>query len=242
MNKTSDSNYTKLNFKEKTKFVQKVFTDVAPNYDLMNDILSFGTHRIWKKKFADLINPLINEKILDVGSGSGDIVREILKRNNSISIDIVDLNNKMLKLGEKNIKNNNVNFYLGNAEKLKFENNFYDKYLVSFCLRNISNVDKALKEALRVLKPGGKFFCLEFSSPKSFLINNIYNKYKSYFLPFAGKIVSNNKEAYNYLSRSIDFFPNQEELKNKLIKVGFINVSYTNLFNGIVCIHTAYKI
>ena len=242
MNKILSFDYNKVNFKEKTKFVQKIFSDVALYYDLMNDIMSFGTHRIWKKKFVDLVNPTKNEVIVDIGSGSGDIVKEMLKRKKNIRIDVVDLNKEMLNMGKKNIINKNVNFHLANAEELNFQNNFYDKYLISFCLRNITNIEKALCEAFRVLKPGGIFFCLEFSSPETLLISNIYKKYKSNFLPFAGKIISNNKAAYNYLSQSIDLFPNQEQLKNKLTEVGFINVSYTNLFNGIVCIHTGYKI
>ena len=242
MNKNFNFGYTKVTSKEKTQLVQKVFSDVAKNYDLMNDVMSFGAHRIWKKRFVDLVNPLKDDMIIDIGSGSGDIVKEILKKNINIQLDIVDLNKKMLSLVKKKIQYNNVNYYLANAEDLNFNDNFYDKYLISFCLRNITNLEKSLKEAYRILKPGGKFFCLEFSTPESFLIDVIYKKYKSNFLPFAGKIFSDNKDAYSYLSESIDLFPNQEELKNKLIKVGFINVSYINLFNGIVSVHEGYKI
>ena len=119
------------------------------------------------EKFVDLINPTKNEVIVDVGSGSGDIVKEILKRKKNIRIDVVDLNKEMLNMGKKNIINKNVNFHLANAEELNFQNNFYDKYLISFCLRNITSIEKALSEAFRVLKPGGIFFCLEFSSPEN---------------------------------------------------------------------------
>ena len=242
MNKIYNFGYTKVSSKEKTKMVQKVFSDASDNYDLMNDIMSLGTHRLWKKKFVELINPLTNDKIIDVGSGSGDIVIELLKKNTNIHIDLVDLNNQMIKIGKKRIKNKNVNFHINNAEHLKFKNNSFDKYLISFCLRNVTNLEKSLNEAFRILKPGGKYFCLEFSKPKSFFISKIYNKYKSSFIPLIGKIISNNKEAYNYLNESIDFFPNQDELKIKLINAGFSKTSYINLFNGIVSIHTGYKL
>ena len=242
MNKKFNFGYTKVNSKEKTKLVQKIFSDVANKYDLMNDIMSFGIHRLWKKKYVELIDPVFGDKIIDVGSGSGDIVKELIKKNNDIHVDVVDLNSEMIEMGKKKIKNNNVNFHINNAENLKFKNNTFDKYLISFCLRNVTNVEKSLHEAYRVLKPGGQYYCLEFSKPKSILISKFYNKYKSRFIPFLGKIISNNKKAYSYLSESIDLFSNQDELKFKLIDTGFVNVSYTNLFNGIVSIHKGYKI
>jgi len=242
MTNSSNFGYKKVNSKEKTKLVQKVFSDVAQNYDLMNEIMSLGTHKLWKKKFINIVDPKNNEKIIDVGSGSGDLVEEILKRKFNGLIDIVDLNKNMLNLGKVKIKNKNVKFHLQNAEALKFKNNRFDKYLISFCLRNISDIEKSLKEALRVLKPGGSFYCLEFSKPSSFIVSKIYSKYKSTFIPLAGRFISNNKEAYNYLSESIDLFPNQEELKIKIMNSGFTNVSYINLFNGIVSIHKASKI
>ena len=156
MSKLSNFGYSKVTPKEKTKLVQKVFSDVASNYDLMNDVMSFGTHRLWKKIFIDLVNPSKDDIIIDVGSGSGDLVLEIQKKYYDTKIDVVDLNEEMLKEGKKRIKKGNFNFYLQNAENLNFESNTYDKYLISFCLRNITNTDQALKEAFRVLKPGGK--------------------------------------------------------------------------------------
>ena len=242
MNKLSNFGYTKVTSKEKTKLVQKVFSEVASNYDLMNDVMSFGTHRMWKRKFVDLINPIKGDKIIDVGSGSGDISKEIFNRNRDVKIDMIDLNAEMLSLGRQKIKNNNINFYLANAEELNFKNNIYDKYLISFCLRNITNTEKSLSEAFRILKPGGKFFCLEFSRPESSIISKLYDKYKSIFLPLSGSIFANNKDAYKYLSESIDLFLDQKNLKNKLIHVGFTNVTYFNLFNGIVSVHTGYKV
>ena len=191
MSKLSNFGYTKVTPKEKTKLVQKVFSDVAFNYDLMNDIMSFGAHRLWKRIFIDLVNPSYGDKIIDVGSGSGDLVLEIQKKYLNANIDVVDLNKEMLEEGKKRIRKGNVNFYQQNAESLRFTNNSYDKYLISFCLRNITNIDQSLREAFRILKPGGQYYCLEFSKPSSFFVSNIYSYYKSNLIPTFGKIFSN---------------------------------------------------
>jgi len=241
MSKLLNFGYTKVTPKEKTKLVQKVFSDVAFNYDLMNDVMSFGAHRLWKRTFVDIVNPSYGNKIIDVGSGSGDLVLEIQKKNFNTKIDIVDLNKEMLEIGKKRIKKENVRFYQQNAEDLKFANNIYDKYLISFCLRNITDIDQSFREAFRILKPGGQYYCLEFSSPSSFFISNIYSYYKSNLIPAFGKIFSNNRDAYNYLNESIDMFPNQEDLKKRMESAGFISVKFKNLFDGIVSIHTGFK-
>ncbi|MDC6448216.1 ubiquinone/menaquinone biosynthesis methyltransferase [Alphaproteobacteria bacterium] len=241
MNNLSNFGYKKVTSKEKTKLVQKVFSDVAKNYDLMNDLMSFGAHRLWKRIFIDIVNPSNDDIIIDVGSGSGDLVLEIQKKFINTKIDVVDLNYEMLKEGEKKIKNDNVKFFLQNAESLNFRSNSYDKYVISFCLRNITNIDQSFKEAFRVLKPGGQYYCLEFSKPSSFFISNIYKYYKSNFIPFLGKIFSNNRDAYNYLNESIDMFPTQQDLKNRLENAGFTSVKFINLFDGIVSVHTGFK-
>ena len=241
MSKLSNFGYSKVTTKEKTKLVQKVFSDVANNYDLMNDVMSFGAHRLWKKSFIDIVNPSSGNKIIDVGSGSGDLVLEILKRDLNLKIDMVDLNKAMLLEGKKRIINDNVQFFQQNAESLNFLDNIYDKYLISFCLRNVTDIDQSLKEAFRILKPGGQYYCLEFSRPNSFVLANIYSYYKSNVIPTFGKIFSNNREAYNYLNESIDLFPTQDELKKRIESAGFKSVKYTNLFDGIVSIHTGYK-
>ena len=241
MSKLLNFGYTKVTPKEKTKLVQKVFSNVAFNYDLMNDVMSFGAHRLWKRIFIDLVNPSYGDKIIDVGSGSGDLVLEIQKKYLNANIDIVDLNKEMLEKGRKRIRKGNVNFYQQNAESLRFTNNSYDKYLISFCLRNITNIDQSLREAFRILKPGGQYYCLEFSKPSSFFVSNIYSYYKSNLIPTFGKIFSNNRDAYNYLNESIDMFPNQEDLKKRMESVGFKSAKFTNLFDGIVSIHTGFK-
>ena len=241
MSKLSNFGYSKVTPKEKTKLVQKVFSDVADNYDLMNDVMSFGAHRLWKKWFIDIVNPSSGEKIIDVGSGSGDLVLEILKRDLNLEIDMVDLNKAMLLEGKKRIKKNNVKFFQENAENLSFPDNIYDKYLISFCLRNVTDIDQSFKEAFRILKPGGQYYCLEFSRPNSFVLANIYSYYKSNIIPTFGKIFSNNRDAYNYLNESIDLFPKQDELRKRIEIAGFKSVKYKNLFDGIVSIHTGYK-
>ena len=239
----SSFGYTKIKPKEKTKLVQKVFSDVARNYDLMNDLMSFGSHRLWKKKFVEIINPKKNEIIIDIGSGTGDMAKKILKTNFNGELHLLDLNPQMLDIGKSRIgKNKNIHYHLGNAENLKFKKNTFDKYTIAFCLRNITNIEKSIKEALRVLKPGGVYFCLEFSSPNSILTSQFYNKYRTKTLPWIGKLISRNKEAYKYLSESIDLLPNQEKLKLIIEKIGFSSVSYINLFDGIVAIHKGYKI
>ena len=222
MKKDYNFGYTKVNSKQKTKLVQNVFSSVAPSYDIMNDLMSLGMHRLWKKRFVEAVD---------------------LKENLPISLYLLDLNEEMLLEGRKRLKKEkNIKYFIGNAEKLNFENNFFDKYTISFCLRNVTEYLLSIKEAYRVLKPGGKYCCLEFSTPKSSLISSSYKIYKSRILPLLGEIVAKDKNAYNYLSESIDLFPSQEELSQNLRDCGFTKVETINIFNGIVAIHTGYKL
>ena len=143
----------------------------------------------------------------------------------------------------KNIfKKNKVNWINTNAEELPFNNNFFDKYIISFCLRNVTNIQKTLEESFRVLKDGGEFFCMEFSKVNQNSLNNIYNVYKNNLIPLLGKIITKKTDAYNYLAESIDTFPNQDVLQKSLTKIGYVNVTYYNLFGGIVSIHRGWKI
>ena len=242
MKKNYNFGYTKVNSKQKTKLVQNVFSSVAPNYDIMNDLMSLGMHRLWKKRFVEFIDIQQNDTILDVGSGSGDIASEIIKEQISTYLYLLDINKEMLEEGKKRLKNEkNIKYFIGNAEKLNFESDFFDKYVISFCLRNVTEYLLSIKEAYRVLKPGGKYCCLEFSSPKSSLISSSYKIYKSKVLPLLGDVIAGDKSAYKYLSESIDLFPSQEELKKILIDYGFKKVKSINMFNGIVAIHMGYK-
>ncbi len=243
MNNDYNFGYKKVNSKQKTKLVQNVFSRVAPSYDIMNDLMSFGMHRLWKKRFVEIIDPKKNDIILDVGSGSGDIATELNKLELSIKLYLLDLNKEMLRQGINKFKGQkDIKFICGNAEKLSFKNNLFDHYIISFCLRNVTEYKLSIKEAYRVLKPGGKYCCLEFSNPKSSLISKTYKIYKSNILPFLGSVIAKDKNAYEYLSESIDLFPSQEELCEIIADCGFKEVNSINLFNGIVAIHIGYKI
>ena len=235
----------KITAEKKTPLVQKLFSEVSKKYDLMNDIMSFGTHRLWKKRLIEIMNINSNDKIIDVGSGTGDLTKIILKENKNALIYSVDLNLEMLNEAKKRFneqQKKNIKFINANAENLPFENNFFDKYVISFCLRNITYVEKALLESFRVLKPGGIFYCLEFSAPTSSLVNKIYAKYKNKIIPFIGEKVANNRNAYKYLEESISQFPNQKILLEMINDAGFEKTTYINLFDGIVSIHMGFKI
>jgi len=232
----------KVTTAKKTSLVQAVFTDVAEKYDKMNDFMSLGMHRLWKKEFVNLMNIQSTDTIIDVGSGTGDLIDLILNKGVIDSIYSIDLNNEMLKYGKKRFKCQDVYFVNANAENLPFENNYFDKYIISFCIRNITDIKKALNEALRILKPGGVFYCLEFSSPKSNLINSVYKSYKKHIIPWIGEKITRNSGAYQYLQESIDRFPNQEEFLANLTQIGFYHAKYLNMFNGIVSVHIGYKI
>ena len=226
----------------KTSLVQEIFSDVAKNYDLMNDLMSLGSHRLWKKELIEIMNIQITDIIIDVGSGTGDLINLILKKELIKTIYSVDLNKEMLKYGKKRFNNRKIKFIKANAESLPFKNDYFDKYIISFCLRNVTNIKKALQEAFRVLKPGGRFYCLEFSSPESHIIKSIYINYKKNIIPWIGEKITKNKQAYKYLEESIDQFPNQEILLTYIKKIGFNQAKYVNMFNGIVAVHSGFKI
>ena len=232
----------KTQHKKKERVVSKVFQDVFDKYDLMNDLMSLGIHRIWKKKFIDYLNPQKNTTLIDVASGTGDIAKLYLKKINYEGyVNCVDENKGMLDLNKKKFQGNtNVKWFCSNAEKLPFKKNYFDYYTISFGIRNVSNVNNALKEAFRVLKPGGRFLCLEFSKVKNEILNRFYRTY-SKSIPQVGKFIVGKSEPYEYLINSIEEFHSQEEFSKLIIKQDFTNVSYRNLSGGIVAIHSAWK-
>ncbi len=232
-----------LRFEDKSNLVKKVFNEVYDKYDLMNDIMSLGTHRIWKKNLISWVNPSKDKKIIDVASGTGDIAKLCSENtNNGCDITCVEPNEKMLFKGKKKLKNfNNLKWVLSTAENLPFENDTFDYYIISFGIRNVTDLNKSLSEALRVLKNGGRFFCLEFSKVENEILKNIYEKY-SKIIPSIGKLVAGSEMPYNYLIQSIEKFYNQEEFSKKLIQNGFVDVKHRNLTNGIAAIHTGWKI
>ncbi len=227
----------------KKGLVEKVFNKVFDKYDLMNDFMSFGIHRIWKKDLIMMMSPSKDKKLIDVACGTGDIGKLFLDTvNNSGKVFNVDSNKKMLDIGKKkNQSLKNTTWHINNAEKLKFKRNYFDYYTISFGLRNTKNINKSLNEAYRVLKPGGRFLCLEFSKVENDNLKLFYKKY-SKLIPVIGEFVVGEKEPYEYLIESIEKFLNQDELLHCMNKNGFKNCSYRNLSGGIVAIHSGWKI
>ena len=227
----------------KKGLVQNVFNQVYDRYDLMNDFMSLGVHRLWKKNMLNMMNPSVNQKLIDVACGTGDIAKLYLKYvNKSSQITCVDPNKGMIQKGREKLKEfKDLNWILAPAEKLPIADNHFDFYTISFGLRNTKNLNTALSEAYRVLKPGGRYLCLEFSKIQNASLNFIYKNY-SKFIPSIGKLVVGEKEPYNYLIKSIEEFINQEELLDLLNKNGFEKCNYRNLSGGIVSIHSGWKI
>ena len=233
----------KNTIEDKTKLVNSVFSRVHKKYDLMNDIMSLGVHRVWKNKLIDWMNPQLNQSLIDVASGTGDIAKLFSKKyNNSARITCVEPNDEMYFAGKSNLENfKNIKWHKAKAEKLPFKNDTYDFYTISYGIRNVSDINLSLKEALRVLKPGGRFMCLEFSKIDNEMINLIYQKY-SKIIPFVGKYIVGSSKPYDYLIKSIDEFYSQDELSNLMKNNGFSNIEYRNLSNGISAIHSGWKI
>ena len=227
----------------KRGLVQNVFDQVFDQYDLMNDFMSLGVHRLWKKDLLNMMNPSSNQKLVDVACGTGDIAKLFLKNvNKNAEITCVDPNQGMLNKGKEKLRNfKNLNWVAASAEKLPFKDNTFEFYTISFGLRNTKNLNKTLKEAFRVLKPGGRFLCLEFSKIQNTNLNFIYKNY-SKLIPLIGKIVVGSKEPYDYLIKSIENFINQEELIEIMKKNNFKKCAYRNLSGGIVSIHSGWKI
>ncbi len=233
----------KNTIQDKDYLVNSVFSKVYKKYDFMNDIMSFGIHRVWKEKFLDWINPLPNTNLVDVASGTGDIAKLFLEKcNKSSQVTCVEPNVKMLEEGKsKLLKYKTINWINAKAENIPVKDNTYDYYTISFGIRNVSNINLALKEALRVLKPGGRFMCLEFSKIDNEIVDFIYKQY-SKAIPHIGKFIVGSEKPYKYLIESIDKFYDQEKLAELMKRNGFSNIEYRNLSNGITAIHSGWKI
>ena len=226
----------------KKGLVQKVFDQVNDHYDLMNDFMSLGIHRVWKKTLLNMMNSSPNQKLIDVACGTGDIAKLFLKYvNNNAQISCVDPNKEMLKKGKEKLNEyKNIKWIISSAEKLPVKNDTFDFYTISFGLRNTKNLSKALSEAYRVLKPGGRFLCLEFSKIQNTNLEFIYKKW-SKLIPSIGELVVGKKEPYEYLIDSIEKFVNQQELIELMKKSGFKKCNYRNLSGGIVSLHNGWK-
>ena len=228
---------------QKKGLVKEVFNKVFDKYDLMNDFISLGIHRRWKKDFIQMLNPTSKKKLIDVGCGTGDIANLYIKlTNNNTRILCIDPNKKMIEEGKKKlIKHKNIIWKVGCAEDLKVEDNTYDFYTISFGLRNTKDLNKSLSEAYRVLKKGGRFLCLEFSKIENANLEFIYKNY-SKIIPFIGQFIVGDKKPYEYLINSIEKFVNQEKLLELMKKNNFRNCTYKNLSGGIVSIHSGWKV
>ena len=227
----------------KIKKATKVFDSVFNKYDMMNDLMSLGIHRLWKQRLIEWMNPKKDDHLIDMATGTGDIASAFLKRlKNQGSVTCVDPNKLMIDQGKKKLKYlDKIHWNVSNAEKLPFSDNTFDIYSVSFGVRNFSNIKMALKEAHRVLKNGGRFICLEFSKVENEYMNKVYRAY-SKTIPLLGKYIVGDAEPYNYLIKTIDEFYDQETFKKIIEDSGFGNVEYRNLSVGVVAIHSAWKI
>ena len=233
----------KNTIQDKEKLVDSVFSKVYNKYDLMNDVMSLGIHRIWKNKFIDWMNPSRDSTLIDVASGTGDIAKLFSLHNKNLStVTCIEPNEDMFRKGKDNLVNfKNVKWIKSTAETLPVEDSIFDFYSISFGIRNVTDINKTLKEAYRVLKPGGRFMCLEFSKIDNELLNFIYKNY-SKAIPALGKFIVGSSKPYEYLINSIDTFYNQDQLLELIIKNGFYNVEYRNLSSGISAIHSGWKI
>lgn len=226
----------------KDKIVADVFNTVAKRYDLMNDLMSFGLHRLWKRKMKRLVSPTAGKKILDVAGGTGDIAFLLYDKGKGGNITVCDINPNMLNVGKERAKKRgffNIKWIEGNAEELPFEENSFDKYTVAFGIRNVSDVEKALREAKRVLKSGGQFYCMEFHSLEgnSLFIKILKPLYKFYLfkiIPLIGKFVVGDSAPYEYLADSIWKFPVKTEFCNMMKDAGFSDVQSKSIMFGIV--------
>ena len=227
----------------KKGLIQNVFDKVYDKYDLMNDLMSLGIHRLWKKNLISWMAPSLKKKLIDMACGTGDLGKLFLENTNFTGkVLCIDPNSRMLKKGiERLSKYKNLTWKKGYAEKILAPDNSFDYYTISFGLRNTKNINKSLKEAYRVLKPGGRFLCLEFSKIQNSQLKDFYKKY-SKIIPYIGQLVVGEKEPYKYLIKSIENFINQDELIELMLKNNFAKCSYRNLSGGIVAIHSGWKI
>lgn len=248
----TDFGFKKVNRDEKEHLVKGIFSNVAKKYDLMNDLMSAGVHRIWKNKMIEEISfdGKSDLKFIDVAGGTGDIAFRITKKaqqkNIKHHIEVVDINQEMLDCGkDRAIDINlftNLTFTCANGEKLPFEDNSFDFFTIAFGIRNFTNIDQGLAEAYRVLKPGGKFICLEFSRVNNYFLQKFYDAYSFNVIPRVGEIILKDRESYQYLVESIRKFPSQDVFRGMIEKAGFKSASYQNLSFGTAAIHVGQKL
>ena len=231
---------------EKEHLVADVFHSVADKYDLMNDLMSFGIHRLWKRFTIDCAGVRPGQKILDLAGGTGDLTAKFSRlTGENGEVVLADINDSMLKVGREKLRNrglvNNIRYVQANAENLPFPDNHFDLNTIGFGLRNVTHKEQALASMYRALKPGGRLLVLEFSKPTNVVMSKLYDFYSFQVLPKMGQLIAKDSDSYQYLAESIRMHPDQETLKSMMESVGFEQVTYHNLTQGIVALHRGFK-
>ena len=244
--KTTDFGYKQVNVEEKAGKVAEVFHSVAGNYDLMNDLMSGGIHRLWKRVTIEMSGVRPGHHVLDIAGGTGDLAAKFSRIvGPEGTVVLADINDSMLKVGRDRLVDrgiiDNVRFSQADAQHLPFPDNTFDVITIAFGLRNVTDKDMALRSMLRVLKPGGKLLVLEFSKPPNPLLSKIYDGYSFNVLPKLGKLFAKDADSYQYLAESIRMHPNQETLLQMMDTAGFENTDYHNMTGGIVALHRGVK-
>lgn len=244
--KTVDFGFKEVPWEEKVKHVKSVFDSVADKYDLMNDVMSFGIHRLWKRLTIEKTAVRSGMRVLDLAGGTGDLTKALAQRvAPSGEVVLADINENMVQVGRRRLVDAGVaqwvDFTLANAEQLPFADASFDRVTIAFGLRNVTDKAAALREMARVLKPGGQALILEFSQVKQPWLAKAYDFYSFNILPKMGKVIAQDEESYRYLAESIRKHPDQETLKNMMLEAGFDKVTYTNLNEGIVALHQGWK-
>jgi demethylmenaquinone methyltransferase/2-methoxy-6-polyprenyl-1,4-benzoquinol methylase len=228
---------------EKTQRVGAVFSSVARRYDVMNDLMSGGMHRLWKDRFVNRVKPRAGEHILDMAGGTGDIAFRMAPRGAMVTVS--DINADMLGVGQERASQRGITgltWQVENAETLTFGENSFDAYTIAFGIRNVTDIPAALREAHRVLKRGGRFYCLEFSTSEWPGFGKAYEVYSENVIPRIGKAVTNDEESYRYLVESIRRFPKPEQFRRMIAEAGFARTAAEPILGGLVCIHSGWKI
>lgn len=238
--------YKTVDKSEKESMVASVFHSVAKQYDIMNDLMSFGIHRLWKRFTIDASGVRPGNKVLDLAGGTGDLTAKFSKLvGKEGQVILADINSSMLNVGRDKLRDKglvqNIDYVQANAECLPFEENTFDIITIAFGLRNVTDKDKALRSMYSVLKPGGRLLVLEFSKPEHELLNKAYDFYSFNILPKMGELVAKDGDSYQYLAESIRMHPDQEALKEMMNNAGFEQTSYHNLTGGVVALHKGYK-